>query len=137
MVKKIIHKHFDVRMAFAGAAVMGIIVFAINASHGWTLGLTAASKQLGYTFLASGILMRMTENLSLKWQSKYIAYAVAVLVPVTLSVLLTYGVHSLKGTPEPLMSVIPTAILSPPGFFWWAMVARKKNQSLLGDTSQG
>jgi len=39
---------------------------------------------------------------------------------------LTYGVHRLKGTPEPERSTIPTVIVAPLGTAFWG--SRKRNQ---------
>lgn len=127
-MKKTIIKYFDPWMGLAGAVAMGTFVFLINVGHGYIPGLTAASKQAAYTFLAGGILMRLTENLAGKYERPAMAYMAAIWIPTTLSVLMTYGVHSLRGTPEPLLSVIPTVLLSPPGFFWWAWHTRHRKQ---------
>ena len=32
----------------------------------------------------------------------------------------TYLVHSLKGTPEPFLSTLPTMVIAPPAFVWLA-----------------
>ena len=113
-------------MGLVGALFLGSIVLFINLDYGFNAAWPAAVKQGVYTFFAGGFLMRFTENLSIKWENKITSYFLAVLIPVTISVLLTFGVHSLKGTPEPWLSTLPTVILSPPGFFWWAYKKRNK-----------
>ena len=113
-------------MGLAGALALGGIVFYINADHGFWPGITAALKQGTYTFFAGGLLMRLVENLALRFDNRFWAYAAAVIIPTLLSVGLTFLVHSLRGTPEPLHSVIPTAILSPPSFSWWTWVKRNR-----------
>ena len=113
-------------MGLAGAFVMGTIVFFINWDHGIGLGLFAASKQALYTFLAGGTMMRITENIASYFKKKVPALFLAVLTPTIIAVTLTYILHSLKGTPEPLNSTIPTMLLAPWGFLWWAM--RKRRQ---------
>ena len=117
---------FDPKMGLVGALVLAGIVFAINFDQGWQLAATAAIKQGIYTFFAGGFMMRLVENLSIKWDDKYVSYVVSVLIATIIAVSLTYGLHSLKGTPKPLLSTIPTIILGPPGFFWWAY--KKRNQ---------
>ena len=119
-------KYFDPKMGLAGAFVMGTIVFFINWDHGIGLGLFAASKQAAYTFLAGGTMMRITENLASYFQNGFLALFLAVLTPTVIAVTLTYLVHSLKGTPEPVNSTIPTLILAPWGFLWWATRKRKQ-----------
>jgi hypothetical protein len=43
----------------------------------------------------------------------------AVVVPSAIAIGLTTILHMLKGTPEPLRSVLPTMLTAPPAFFWW------------------
>jgi hypothetical protein len=117
---------FDPKMGLVGALVLAAIVFAINYEEGVSLASIAAAKQGLYTFFAGGFMMRLVENLSIKWDEKIVSYAISVLVATAIAVSLTYGLHSLKGTPKPLLSTIPTIILGPPGFFWWAY--KKRNQ---------
>ena len=117
---------FDPKMGLVGALVLSVIVFAINFDEGLKLATTAAAKQGFYTFFAGGFMMRLVENLSIKWDSKYLSYGISVLVATLIAVSFTYGLHSLKGTPKPILSTIPTIILGPPGFFWWAY--KKRNQ---------
>jgi hypothetical protein len=118
---------FDPKMGLVGAVFLGVVVFAINLDQGWIQALPAAGKQMLYTFLAGGFMMRLTENLSIKWESKYLSYFISVATCTLIAVSLTYLVHSLKGTPKPLLSTLPTVIFAPPGFFWWAY---KKRQQL-------
>jgi len=117
---------FDSKMGLVGALFLATIVLFINMDYGFEKAWPAAAKQGVYTFFAGGFLMRFTENLAIKWEGKIFSYAMAVFIPTTISILLTFGVHSLKGTPEPLLSTLPTAILSPFGFFWWAYKKRNK-----------
>ncbi len=117
-------------MGLAGALVMGTIVFFINWDHGIIPGLIAASKQALYTFLAGGFMMRITENIAAYYKRNFTALFLAVFTPTLIAVTLTYLVHSLKGTPEPVNSTIPTLLLAPWGFFWWARRKRKQAATL-------
>lgn len=120
MLKKLkqqMDTHINYPMAIAGALILGGMVFYINASHGWLWALTAASKQAAYTFFAGGFIARFAENLAVRWVSKLWSMLASVLLPMTLAVGLTFLVHSLKGTPEPWNSTLPTLVLSPIGFF--------------------
>ena len=124
------NKYFDPKMGLAGALVMGTIVFFINWDHGIVPGLTAALKQATYTFFAGGIMMRITENIAAYFRNDFVSIFLAVLTPTLIAVTLTYTLHSLKGTPEPINSTIPTLLMAPWGFLWWAVRKRKqlKNQ---------
>ncbi len=51
---------------------------------------------------------------------------VSVATVSTLTIILVYAVHSLKGTPRPFESTLPTIILAPPGFFFLAWKKRKQ-----------
>lgn len=119
------NKLFDPKMGLAGALFLGVIVFFINYDHGITNGLIAASKQALYTFFVGGFITRLCENIATIKKSLS-AIFLAVFIPSILAVSLTYFVHSIKGTPEPFNSTIPTILLAPPGFLWWALQKRKQ-----------
>ena len=117
---------FDPKMGAIGALILGTVVFFINYDHGWIWGLTAALKQGAYTFLVGGTLTRLCENIASSISNGKLAIAAAVVVPTVISLILTYSVHSIKGTPEPLNSTIPTLLMAPWGFLWWARRKRKQ-----------
>jgi fructose-specific phosphotransferase system IIC component len=124
------NKYFDPRMGLIGGTFMATIVFFINVDHGIVPGMTAALKQGLYTFLAGGIMMRICENIAAYFSNDVVALFLAVLVPGIIAVSLTYLLHSLKGTPEPLNSTIPTMFLAPMGFLWWATRKRKQLKTI-------
>ena len=126
------NKFFDPKMGLAGAFVMGTIVFFINWDHGIGLGLFAAGKQATYTFLAGGTMMRITENIAAYFKRDFVSIFLAVLTPTIIAVTLTFLVHSLKGTPEPVNSTIPTMLLAPWGFLWWATQKRRQLKKIKG-----
>ena len=117
-------------MGLAGAIVLGTIVFIINFDHGFFPALTASAKQAAYTLLAGGLMMRLTENIASSFSKEWLAILLATFIPSIIAVTLTYGVHSLKGTPEPLNSTIPTMVMAPFGFLWWAVRKRKQLKTL-------
>jgi fructose-specific phosphotransferase system IIC component len=112
-------------MGLAGALFLGTIVFFINYDHGVVNGLIAASKQAIYTFFVGGFITRLCENIATIKKS-FAAIFLAVFIPSIIAVSLTYIIHSIKGTPEPFNSTVPTMILAPLGFLWWAMQKRKQ-----------
>ena len=113
MIKKIIvfgSKFIDYKMGLYGAIVMGAIVFGINyyGIHELQAASTAALKQVVYTFLFGGIIMRSCEYLATAIKKPVLAIAAAIIIPSLISIGLTFGVHSLKGTPKPVESTIGT-----------------------------
>lgn len=119
------NKLFDPKMGLAGALFLGTIVFFINYDHGIVNGLIAALKQGLYTFFVGGFITRLCENIA-TISKNLTAILLAVFIPSIIAIALTYLVHSMKGTPEPLNSTIPTMILAPLGFLWWALQKRKQ-----------
>ena len=124
------NKYFDPKMGFGGGLFLAFVVFFINYDHGFTNALIAALKQGLYTFIAGGTMMRIAENLSIRFRNLILSIFLAVLIPTILAVSFTFIVHSAKGTPEPLNSTIPTMILAPFGFLWWALRKRKQLNSI-------
>lgn len=123
-------KFIDYKMGFIGAGVLAVIVFGINYhdTSDWQGASTAALKQGAYTFVFGGIIMRGCEYLATRIRRQAVALAAAMIIPSAVSIGLTYGVHSLKGTPKPVESTIPTAVFVIPSTFIWAYMKRKKNR---------
>jgi hypothetical protein len=121
-------KYHDLRMGVAGSVVMAVIVFIINFSPNadGQGALTAALKQAAYTFIFAGFVMRGCELLAIRIKRPVIAIPTAVLIPSAVSILLTFGVHSLKGTPHPFASTLPTALFVIPATAVWGYRKRKK-----------
>jgi hypothetical protein len=119
-MKEIFLKYVDVSTAWKAALFLGLVVYAINFSHGAFAALPAALKQATYTFLASGFIVRLCENLINQVRPMAIAWPLAVLLPSAVAVGLTFLMHSLKGTPEPFYSTLPTILITPPAFAVWA-----------------
>ncbi len=113
-------KYIDVSTAWKAALFLGMVVYAINFSHGALAALPAALKQAFYTLLVSGFIVRLCENIINGIRPMVVAWPLAILVPSAVAVGLTYLMHSLKGTPEPLYSTLPTLLITPPAFAVWA-----------------
>ena len=118
-------KYFE-PLGILGGIVMGGIVYYINSDYGFYSSSVAAIKQASYTALIGGSMMKLCENVAISFQNKNFAKATSVVIPSIITVGLTYLVHSLKGTPEPFNSTIPTMFLAPPAFAWWGN--KKRNQ---------
>lgn len=127
MFAQLVNKHYDYRTGLLGAAVMGCIVYWINADHGFWAALPAALKQATYTAIAGGILTKICERMAFRFKNFSLAIFMGMLVPTLIAVVLTYAIHMLKGTPEPLNSTIPTMILAPIGFVVWGWHRRLQN----------
>jgi len=120
-------KFIDYKMAIAGAFVMGNVVFAINyfSSANITGSTTAALKQAAYTFVFGGIIIKTCERLAVGIPNKKAAIFFAIFIPSIVAVSLTFLVHNLRGTPHPLESTIPTAIMIIPATAVWGTRKRK------------
>jgi len=116
-------RYIDYGMAWKGALFLAVLVFLINLPHGPLQALPAALKQATYTYFVAGFITRLCENIAVRVERRSLALFAAVLIPSTIALGLTLLLHLLKGTPEPLRSVVPTLLTAPPAFFWWG---RKK-----------
>jgi len=119
-MKAFILKYVDVSTAWKAALFLGLVVYAINFPHGAMAALPAALKQALYTLFASGFIVRLCENLITRVRPMMLAWPLAILVPTAVAVGLTFLVHSLRGTPEPFYSTLPTLLVTPPAFAAWA-----------------
>jgi hypothetical protein len=128
------NRFFDSKMGFAGAFVMGTIVYFINSSYGFYPALIAGMKQGVYTFFMASINMKICENIAIRYKNANLSIFLAVLVGSLMTIGGTFIVHSLKGTPEPLYSTIPTMILSPPMLLYWAVRKRKQLNKIINNS---
>jgi len=124
-LKAFLDRHIDYRGAVAGALVLGGLVLYINLAHGWHDALVAAGKQAVYTFLAGGYMMRLNERIALACNPGIVAVPLGVACAGGLATALTYLVHSMKGTPEPLNSTLPTVAVVVFGFTFLGVMARR------------
>lgn len=112
---------------------MATIVFGVNYFKTWNLpgSITASLKQGTYTFLFGGAIMKLCEYLATAIRRQTLALALSVIIPSCIAVGLTFLLHSMKGTPRPLASTIPTAILIVPITAIWGY--RKKQERSMRD----
>ncbi len=130
-IKKIVKfggRYIDYKIGLLGAAAMGSIVFGINyhETDEALFSTTAAIKQSCYTFLFGGAVMKGCGYLATRIKNKALALTAAIIIPSTVTISLTYGLHNLKGTPEPVKSTVPTALLSFPGMAILGYTRRKQ-----------
>jgi hypothetical protein len=128
-----LRRYVDFKMGLYGGVVMGVIVFFVNYyhTHEFIGPATAALKQAAYTFIFGGVIMRGSELLATRILRRRVALILACLIPSVVSIALTFAVHSLKGTPEPLYSTIPTAIFVIPSTAVWGLIRRKSAEGEL------
>jgi hypothetical protein len=124
---KFVRKFIDYKIGIAGAVVMGGIVFCINYFTTYEIGgsITAALKQGSYTFLFGGTLMKGCEYIAITLRNRKLAIVMSVVIPSVFTLILTFTMHRMKGTPKPLESTIPTLIIIPATAVWGY---KKRNQ---------
>ncbi len=114
--KAFLDRHIDYRGAVAGALILGSVVYYVNHQHGAAGATTAALKQATYTFFAGGYMMRLNERICLAVNPAALGVLAGILGAGGLAVTLTFILHSLRGTPEPFYSTVPTILLVVFGF---------------------
>jgi hypothetical protein len=127
----IFNQLIDVKLGIIGALFMGSVVFYINADHGPFLASIAAMKQGLYTFFIGGIILKILEMIVTGINNKILAYICSVIAATVITVGLVYLVHSMKGTPKPFESTIPTILLAPIGYIYVARMKRN-NKTIPG-----
>lgn len=120
-----VNKWIDVKMGVLGSIFMGSWVFWINYEHGLMETSIAAMKQGLYTLFFGGLFVKMAENIAISIDSQWRAILYGGSVPMLITSALTFGLHSMKGTPEPFHSTIPTMIFSLMSFCCWSWYKRK------------
>lgn len=110
----------DIRSGLVGGSLLAGVVWLINASHGAAPATTAAAKQFAYTFCMGGLVMRLCTRLALRPGDDRAVLLVAIGLPSLLTIGATLLLHSLRGTPEPLLSTLPATLVAPPSFAVWA-----------------
>ena len=86
---------------------------------------TAAAKQWLYTFFMGAFIVQLCARLALRPGPAAGAIALAIAVPTLFTVGATFLVHSARGTPRPVASTVPVALVSPPSFLGWAVRTRR------------
>jgi hypothetical protein len=125
-------KFIDYKIGFAGAMVMGGIVLGINyfSTHEISGSITAALKQGTYTFIFGGTLMKGCEYLATSIKKRRLAIMASIVIPSVFTLLLTFGLHNLKGTPKPVESTIPTLIIIPATAVWGSTKRKQSDRKL-------
>lgn len=128
---KIFKSVIDPKLGLLGAVTLGTTVFFINQKYGWYFGLSAALKQAVYTFFFGGFIIKLCETLAKRADKRFIGILLGTLIPTCLALTATFTVHSLKGTPEPYWSTLPTLLTAPPAFFVWSWRKSRRNSATI------
>jgi hypothetical protein len=123
-------RYIDYDMAWKGALFLAVAVWLINLGHGPWAALPAALKQAAYTFFVAGFVTRLCETIAIRVENRPLALLLAVVIPSAVAIGLTVLLHMLRGTPEPLRSVVPTLLTAPPAFFWWGRRKRLQRDAM-------
>lgn len=59
-----------------------------------------------------GTLLKFADWLATRSDNAFITYSTSIIIPSSLASVLVFGLHSMRGTPEPLLSTIPIALIS-------------------------
>lgn len=136
-VKNFGARYIDYGMAWKGALFLGTAVWCINLQHGALAALPAALKQATYTFFVAGFITRLCETIAVSVDNRPLALGLALIVPSSIALGLTLLLHTLRGTPEPLRSVLPTLLTAPPAFLWWGWRKRANRDAAASTAVQG
>lgn len=102
---------------------MGAASGLANAEHGLEAILTAGLKQCAYSGTSAVVLLSIYNKLAERVKTLP-GELVPIVAPTLLTIAANYGVHSLRGTAEPLLSTLPTAITVIIGFPIWHIRTR-------------
>lgn len=104
---------------------MGTASGAFNYEHGIQAMITAGVKQAGYSAVSAIILLRIYDYLAKRIKKLPGIYEfVPAVLPAIITILANYEIHNLKGTAEPMLSTLPTAVMAGIGFPIWHVRAR-------------
>ncbi len=117
----------NLKTAIAGAIIMGSMVYYVNYQFGWQLASIAAFKQAVYTFFFGGACVRLSEVVAVKVENKWAGIFWGTVLASMVTISAVFIIHSMKGTPKPFESTLPTAIMAPPSFLVLAWLYRNKD----------
>ena len=115
-------------MGALGAIGTASWVYWLNSGHGFEQAIWAAAKQFFYTILVGGSLTRIAERVCVSAVlSRFQQYALAMIIPTGITFVLLSIVHFLRGTPEPMRTIVYTTLLAPPAFLFVAIITRYRH----------
>ncbi|MBP9718831.1 hypothetical protein KBD59_06095 [Candidatus Gracilibacteria bacterium] len=98
--------------------VMGTASGLANIEHGPTAVFTAGLKQSAYSAASAAVFLTLCNSLAKRVRTLP-GELIPIVVPTLLTIAANYGVHNLRGTVEPALSTLPTAVVATLGFPIW------------------
>jgi hypothetical protein len=96
-------------MGLLGAICTSSYVYWLNSAYPFDEAIWAAAKQFVYTILVGGSLVRITERVChSKLLSTFQMYALSMIIPTGVTFVLLTIVHFIKGTPDPMRTIVYT-----------------------------
>jgi hypothetical protein len=114
-------------MSIAGAMFMGTAVDPIDGGHGHPgsgLPIAAAARANRISFIG-GIVTKACEYPATTIELAPETRSADALLARALAIIASLLAHSLKGTPEPLLSTLPIVIFAPPSFLVVGILHRR------------
>lgn len=137
MARLAVPSWFDGRAAIGGALLMSSVVALVNSPHGATAMATSAAKQFAYTFFFAGLIMRFCTWLAERPGPRAWIVATGIVIPSVITIVLIYFVHSLRGTPEPIISTMAVAMIAVPSFTMWSFRTRREHEERVQTAEPG
>lgn len=119
-VSQFIHENYVKISVVLG---VGTAAGLMNINHGLMAIISAGLKQCAYSGASAMVLFALYNNLA-KRARTLPSELIPIVVPILLTIAANYGVHSLRGTAEPALSTLPTAIVVTLGFPAWHIRTR-------------
>lgn len=119
-VGQFVHENYEKIAVVLG---VGTASGLANINHGLEAVLTAGLKQCAYSGVSAAVLFSLYNNLAKRVRTLP-SELITIVVPTLLTIAANYGVHNLRGTAEPLLSTLPTAIVAILGFPAWHIRTR-------------
>jgi hypothetical protein len=136
-----IKKNIDYKKGSFFAGLAGALVGALNYNEGIQYAFSSGSKEAAKALLIGTTNISLCRKIATEVENKAKAITLATIVPATLGIILTYGVHAyIKGTPYPAKSTAPAVLANYPFFLALAIRERKLKEkrgqeSKLGEIS--
>jgi hypothetical protein len=123
-------EYFDVKSGAFFGGLSGIGVGLINSGKGLEYMLSSGGKEALKVFACGSLNLGLCKQLSTKTKNLALAYLLAVSIPSAIGTAESYAVHKyISGTPRPIASTLPTAVLTPVFFLGFAHREIKKRKS--------
>ena len=98
--------------ATAGFVVYGSWGFFVNYAHGLTVALKAGITQGSYSFTLTLIMSLIMEGLFQLSERPKVKFSLTFFIPCLLIYSTAWSIHTLAGTPEILLTILPGATIS-------------------------